>query len=84
MKKQTFKVGSPYEKYLSEIYDKKINGKLKFMNKKLMIPCIMRNDNLIEIKEKSTTDEIREMIKKADEEREPYYKKEPRTDLCKI
>ncbi len=41
-------------------------GKLK--------PCLMRNDNLIEIKDEATSDEIREMIKKAAKIREPYYK----------
>ncbi|HEY9245816.1 MAG TPA: GTP 3',8-cyclase MoaA [Candidatus Methanoperedens sp.] len=47
-------------------------GKLK--------PCLMRNDNLIEIKENSTEQEIREMLEKAVEGREPYYK--GRTPQC--
>lgn len=41
-------------------------GKLK--------PCLMRNDNLIEIKDEATADEIRELIINATKIREPYYK----------
>ncbi|NJD75701.1 MAG: GTP 3',8-cyclase MoaA [Candidatus Methanoperedens sp.] len=45
------------------------SGKLK--------SCLMRNDNLIDIKEEATADEIREMIIKAAKIREPYYKNNP-------
>ncbi len=42
------------------------SGKLK--------PCLMRNDNLVDINEKATVGEIRYLLKKAVEKREPYYK----------
>ncbi|MDO8725913.1 MAG: GTP 3',8-cyclase MoaA [Candidatus Methanoperedens sp.] len=51
-------------------------GKLK--------PCLMRNDNLIEIKDEATPDEIREMIKDAAKIREPYYKNNLKQIMCKI
>lgn len=37
-------------------------------------PCLMRNDNLIDIEEGATSLEINELLKKAVENREPYYK----------
>ncbi len=37
-------------------------------------PCLMRNDNLIDIMEGATPPEINELLKKAVENREPYYK----------
>ena len=52
------------------------SGKLK--------PCLMRNDNLIEIKNEATPDEIREMIKEAAKIREPYYKNNLKQIMCKI
>ncbi len=51
-------------------------GKLK--------PCLMRNDNLIEIKDEATPDEIREMIKNATKIREPYYKNNLKQIMCEI
>lgn len=51
-------------------------GKLK--------PCLMRNDNLIEIKDEATPDEIREMIRNAVKIREPYYKNNLKQIMCKI
>lgn len=42
------------------------SGKLK--------PCLMRNDNLIDIKEETTVEEMKEKIIMAVEKREPYYK----------
>lgn len=42
------------------------SGKLK--------PCLMRNDNLVEINEEVTEEEIKEMLRNAVEKREPYYK----------
>ncbi|KCZ73340.1 cyclic pyranopterin monophosphate synthase subunit MoaA [Candidatus Methanoperedens nitroreducens] len=42
------------------------SGKLK--------PCLMRNDNLVDISEKATVEEIREKLKRIVELREPYYK----------
>ena len=41
-------------------------GKLK--------PCLMRNDNLIEIKDGAMPEEIKELLRKAVHNREPYYK----------
>jgi GTP 3',8-cyclase len=49
-------------------------GKLK--------PCLMRNDNLIEIKDEATPDEIRKMIKEAAKIREPYYKNNLKQIMC--
>ncbi len=43
------------------------SGKLK--------PCLMRNDNLIDVSEEATSEEIRELLIKAVEKREPYFKK---------
>ncbi len=43
------------------------SGKLK--------PCLMRNDNLIDIKEEATIEEIGGLLKEAAESREPYYGK---------
>jgi cyclic pyranopterin phosphate synthase len=37
-------------------------------------PCLMRNDNLIDITEEATLLEISELLKKAAKNREPYYK----------
>lgn len=37
-------------------------------------PCLMRNDNLIDINEDATMEEIKEMLKSAVEKREPYCK----------
>ena len=37
-------------------------------------PCLMRNDNLIDIRDDATPGEIDELLKKAVEHREPYYK----------
>lgn len=37
-------------------------------------PCLMRNDNLIDINEEASADEIKEMLKIAVGEREPFYK----------
>ncbi|MCX9084760.1 MAG: GTP 3',8-cyclase MoaA [Candidatus Methanoperedens sp.] len=42
------------------------SGKLK--------PCLMRNDNLIHIHEDATVPEIKEMLQRAVQKREPYYK----------
>jgi cyclic pyranopterin phosphate synthase len=42
------------------------SGKLK--------PCLMRNDNLIEIKDGAMPEEIKELLRKAVLSREPYYK----------
>ncbi|GFO97139.1 GTP cyclohydrolase subunit MoaA [groundwater metagenome] len=42
------------------------SGKLK--------PCLMRNDNLIEIKDGAVPGEIKELLRKAVLSREPYYK----------
>jgi cyclic pyranopterin phosphate synthase len=42
------------------------SGKLK--------PCLMRNDNLIEIKDEASPKEIQELLRKAVLSREPYYK----------
>lgn len=42
------------------------SGKLK--------PCLMRNDNLIEIKDGASPEEIKELLRKAVLRREPYYK----------
>jgi cyclic pyranopterin phosphate synthase len=41
-------------------------GKLK--------PCLMRNDNLVDINENATPDEIKGLLEKAVKNREPYYK----------
>ncbi|HEY9206974.1 MAG TPA: GTP 3',8-cyclase MoaA [Candidatus Methanoperedens sp.] len=48
-------------------------GKLK--------PCLMRNDNLIDINEEATIEEIGALLKKTVESREPYYGKYV---ICKI
>ncbi len=42
------------------------SGKLK--------PCLMRNDNLIDINEDASYEEIKEMLKIAVGKREPFYK----------
>lgn len=42
------------------------SGKLK--------PCLMRNDNLIDINEEASVEEIKEMLKIAVGKREPFYK----------
>jgi len=42
------------------------NGQLK--------PCLMRNDNLVEIKEGASSSEIDELLKMAVMKREPFYK----------
>ncbi len=42
------------------------SGKLK--------PCLMRNDNLIQVKEGAALEEIKEMLKEAVRNREPYYR----------
>ncbi len=42
------------------------SGKLK--------PCLMRNDNLIEIKEGTPTEEIKGLLREAAQRREPYYR----------
>ncbi len=42
------------------------SGKLK--------PCLMRNDNLIEINDGASVEEIKELLRKAVFSREPYYK----------
>jgi cyclic pyranopterin phosphate synthase len=42
------------------------SGKLK--------PCLMRNDNLIEINDGASPEEIKELLRKAVLSREPYYK----------
>jgi cyclic pyranopterin phosphate synthase len=42
------------------------SGKLK--------PCLMRNDNLIEINDGASVEEIKELLRKAVLRREPYYK----------
>lgn len=52
------------------------SGKLK--------PCLMRNDNLIDINEEATVEEIKEMLKSAVEKREPYYKENKKQITCKI
>ncbi len=52
------------------------SGKLK--------PCLMRNDNLIDIDEDATVEEIKEMLKSAVEKREPYYKENKKQITCKI
>jgi len=46
--------------------------------------CLIRNNNLIEIKDEATPDEIREMIKDAAKGREPYYKNNLKQIMCKI
>lgn len=42
------------------------NGKLK--------PCLMRNDNLVDIRDGATPEEIKELLIEAVRQREPYYK----------
>lgn len=42
------------------------SGKLK--------PCLMRNDNLVDIRDGATQDEIKESLMEAVRQREPYYK----------
>ncbi len=51
------------------------SGKLK--------PCLMRNDNLVEIGENATVQEIGEMLKRTVEKREPYYKDELKQVICR-
>ncbi|NJD77072.1 MAG: GTP 3',8-cyclase MoaA [Candidatus Methanoperedens sp.] len=51
------------------------SGKLK--------PCLMRNDNLVEIGENATVWEIGEMLKRTVEKREPYYKDKLKQTICR-
>ncbi|MCE8423291.1 MAG: GTP 3',8-cyclase MoaA [Candidatus Methanoperedens sp.] len=37
-------------------------------------PCLMRNDNLIDIPENATVDELKKLLETVVEKREPYYK----------
>ena len=47
-------------------------------------PCLMRNDNLVDICEDATSEEIKELLRKAAEKREPYYKDKPKRVVCAV
>ena len=51
-------------------------GKLK--------PCLMRNDNLVDISEEAGAEEIKYLLKKAVEKREPYYKNKVNQIFCEL
>ncbi len=48
--------------------------RLRITSRGELKPCLMRNDNLIDINENATSEQITEMLKYAVEKREPYYK----------
>jgi GTP 3',8-cyclase len=49
-------------------------NRLRVTSSGMLKPCLMRNDNLIEIKDGAIPEEIKELLRKAVLNREPFYK----------
>ena len=49
-------------------------NRLRVTSSGMLKPCLMRNDNLIEIKDGAMPEEIKDLLRKAVLRREPYYK----------
>ncbi len=59
-------------------------NRLRITSSSKLKPCLMRNDNLIDINEEAAVEEIKEMLKCAVEKREPYYEENKKQITCRI